>query len=156
MITLSFCLMLLLSGSVHATVYQYLDKDGKITFTNVPINGAQAILFNPHYSPLTQKKKDKTLGSIISPERHAEKYPTRIDASTQQQRDNSRRKILEQELVNERKALAEAERALADGHRRTGETPRNHPKHLNGIRKLQDEVSDRQNNVKALCRELRY
>ncbi|UGA40622.1 DUF4124 domain-containing protein [Chromobacterium haemolyticum] len=49
--------MLLLSASAQATVYKYVDKDGNVTFTNVPIRGAQAIRLNPLSPILANTRK---------------------------------------------------------------------------------------------------
>ncbi|OQS39223.1 DUF4124 domain-containing protein [Chromobacterium haemolyticum] len=155
--TLSLCLILLLSASAHATVYKYVDKDGNVTFTNVPIRGAQAIRLNPLSSYPSQHKKNNVPGNSSGGNGDAKpagSYPS-VDPGTQKQRDNGRRKILEQELANEQKTLSEAEKALADGKAtRNGDETRNYQKYLNRVQKLQDEVTDRQKNVEALRREL--
>ncbi|MBR6877282.1 MAG: hypothetical protein IKN18_04260 [Neisseriaceae bacterium] len=58
---------------------------------------------------------------------------------------NSRRAILEQELNNERNALAQAQKNLADGRV---------SRDVNQIRRLENAVLDRQQNIQALQREL--
>lgn len=58
---------------------------------------------------------------------------------------NSRRAILEQELNNERGALAQAQKKLADGRV---------SRDANLIRRLENAVLDRQQNIQALQREL--
>lgn len=66
-------------------------------------------------------------------------------------RASGRRTILEQELNNERTALASAQKALADG-RVVGATA--DANHQSKIRKLESAVLDRQQNIQALQREL--
>ena len=58
--------------------------------------------------------------------------------------DNTRRAILQQELINERTALAQAQQAL--NRSRTGKG--------GNITELQSAVLDRQNNIQAIQREL--
>lgn len=58
---------------------------------------------------------------------------------------SSRRAILEQELNNERIALSQAQKALADGRI---------SRDANQIRRLESAVLDRQQNIQALQREL--
>ncbi len=62
---------------------------------------------------------------------------------------NSRRSILEQELVNERKALSEAQQSLTSARAAKGGTIDQQQ-----ITQLQGHVLDRQQNIQALQREL--
>lgn len=64
---------------------------------------------------------------------------------------NSRRSILEQELNNERDALAKAQQALAAGRAVNTQST---TEHQNRIRQLENAVLDRQQNIQALQREL--
>lgn len=66
-------------------------------------------------------------------------------------KNSSRRAILEQELNNERNALANAQKALADGRAVSGQSD---AVHQNRIRSLESAVLDRQQNIQALQREL--
>lgn len=65
---------------------------------------------------------------------------------------SGRRTILEQELSNERSALAQAQKALADGRVVVGTAA--DANHQNKIRQLESAVLDRQQNIQALQREL--
>ena len=63
-----------------------------------------------------------------------------------------RRTILEQELANERNALAAAQKALADG--RVVSAGKTDTAHQGRVRQLESAVLDRQQNIQALQREL--
>lgn len=65
---------------------------------------------------------------------------------------SGRRTILEQELDNERNALAQAQKALADGRVVVGAAA--DAKHQSKVRQLESAVLDRQQNIQALQREL--
>lgn len=65
---------------------------------------------------------------------------------------SGRRSILEQELNNERNALAQAQKALADGRVVLGAAA--DANHQNKVRQLESAVLDRQQNIQALQREL--
>lgn len=65
---------------------------------------------------------------------------------------NGRRSILEQELSNERGALAAAQKALAEG--RTVANGKSDNEHQAKVRQLESAVLDRQQNIQALQREL--
>lgn len=101
-LVLLLCLALSGGGPARAdsTVYRYVDRDGTVTFTNLPLPGA--VPFGPAASRTPKRSGD-----------------TRIAPGTQQRRDLTRRQILLQELDNERKALASAQSALK---RRPGRT----------------------------------
>lgn len=77
----------------------------------------------------------------------------RQSVDTTPRRTNSgRRTILEQELNNERTALAQAQKALTDG--RAVNTQTADAGHQTRIRQLESAVLDRQQNIQALQREL--
>jgi len=147
--TLAFCL-LLSSSLAQAEVYKYIDANGNVTFTNVPIKGAKPM----HLAPLStygNNSKGKSSGKVAST---PDGYPS-VDSGTQTKRDEGRRKILENELANEQKALADAQKAYTDGAAtRNGDETRNYQKYLDRVHKQKDAVTERQKNVDALRREL--
>ncbi|MGC0151802.1 DUF4124 domain-containing protein [Chromobacterium vaccinii] len=147
--TLALCLLLACCAAQADTIYKYVDANGNVTYTNVPLRGAQPIKLNPLSSYPSRKN-----GSAPAKPAASGGYPN-VDAGTQKQRDGGRKKILEQELANEAKALDAAKQALADGKAvRLGNEARNYQKYLDRVQKLQDEVTDREKNVDALKREL--
>lgn len=129
-----------------STIYRYVDRDGHVTFTNLPLPGAQAIMVTP-------ANTDGSTGSTPTPRQSKPRSPAAsinvpaIDAGTQRNRDEGRRRILQTELDNEQKALAEARQALAEARRKPG-TP------APQLQRLQDAVTDRERNVGALNQEL--
>lgn len=66
-------------------------------------------------------------------------------------RSSGRRTILEQELNNERTALAAAQQALVSGRAANGQADAAHQAR---VRQLESAVLDRQQNIQALQREL--
>ena len=66
-------------------------------------------------------------------------------------RSSGRRTILEQELNNERTALAAAQQALVSGRAANGQGDAAHQAR---VRQLESAVLDRQQNIQALQREL--
>ncbi|MDO4693138.1 MAG: hypothetical protein Q4A62_00710 [Eikenella sp.] len=70
-------------------------------------------------------------------------------------RNNSgRRMILEQELANERRALADAQKALTESRTLPRGNGAAYAAHQARINSLQSDVLDRQQNIQALQREL--
>lgn len=132
-----------------STIYRYVDKDGHVTFTNMPQPGAQAISITP------VNPDSGTRGSITprsnaprprSPAANNVAVPS-VDAGTQRNRDEGRRRILQTELDNERKALGEARTALSEARRKPGTATAQ-------LQRLQDAVTDRERNIDALNKEL--
>ncbi|MBP4051924.1 DUF4124 domain-containing protein [Chromobacterium violaceum] len=150
--TLALCLLLAGGAAQAATIYKYVDPQGNVTYTNVPLRGAQPIKLNPLSSYPGQRAKSG--GASAGKPAASGGYPS-VDADTQKQRDSGRKKILEQELANEAKALDTAKKALDEGKAvRLGDEARNYQKYLDRVQKLQNEVTDREKNVQALKKEL--
>ena len=78
----------------------------------------------------------------------------RVDPATQKSRDGTRRKILEDELGGEEKALAQAKTELAEQEGIRNGDERNYQKVLDRLQKYKDEVERHQKNVDALKKEL--
>jgi hypothetical protein len=79
----------------------------------------------------------------------------KVDGNTQKKRDESRRKILEQELANEQRLLGEARQELAQAESvREGPEARNYQKYLDRVQPFKDTVSLHEKNIEALQKEL--
>lgn len=136
----------------NAEIYKYVDADGHVTYSSTPIPGGKRIFLEP--LPATVAPPRSRLNA--SPEG----FP-KIDSATQKGRDDTRRKILEDELATEGKLLDEARKNLKDGEEtpeiyktKDGKTYRNVAKYEEKIEKLKKQVELHQNNVDALKTEL--
>ena len=85
----------------------------------------------------------------------------KVDQNTQRQRDDKRRQILEDELASERKALEEAKKNYAEGESnpetfkgKDGKTYRNMAKFEEKMQKLGEQVSQHEQNIQLLEKEL--
>lgn len=140
-----FVLLCLCTGLAQAEeVYKYIDAQGHVTYTNIPTKGAQRIQLTPlssYRQANAGKKREDASGS-------------QIDSGTQKQRDSGRRKILEQELSNEQKALGDAQKALEEGKAVRNGNEHNYQNYLNRIQQLQDNVTAHLKNIAALKQEL--
>lgn len=129
-----------------ATIYKHVDKDGHVTFTNVPMRGARAVLVTPAAdeaaSPPTPRASKPRPASAAAPA-----HIPSVDSGTQRQRDAGRRRILQTELDNEQRALGEARQSLQDAGKKAGATPAQ-------LQRLRDAVTDRERNIAALKQEL--
>lgn len=146
--TLFILLLCSLPPTQASTIYRYVDKDGHVTFTNMPQPGAHAISITP------ANPDGGTRGSITPRSNATRPRPPAanvavpsVDAGTQRNRDEGRRRILQTELDNEQKALSDARTALNEARRKPGTTPAQ-------LQRLQDAVTDRERNIDALNKEL--
>jgi predicted RNase H-like nuclease (RuvC/YqgF family) len=90
----------------------------------------------------------------------SEGFP-RVNSETQNRRDDTRRKILEDELATEQKALEDARVKLKEGQDNpevhkgpNGQTYRDVTKYEEKVTALQEEVSSHEKNLEALKTEL--
>lgn len=105
--------LLLATGSVaHATVYKCVDGNGRVTYTNdsaiarscTPLNTDQAITSIPAPTRKPAARAPASSGSGDFP---------RVSPGAQQERDATRRQVLEKELQTEEQSLAKAREALS-------------------------------------------
>lgn len=144
---LCFCPLL-----AHAEIYKAVDADGHVTYSSTPIKGGKKIILEP----LPTMVPPARARSAASPE----DFP-RVDDATQKGRDDTRRKILQDELNTEEKLLEEARQKLKEGEEnpevyrgQDGRTYRNVAKYEEKVKTLNDQVELHQMNIEALKIEL--
>lgn len=134
---------------VHAEIYKAVDENGHVTYSSTPLKGGKKLILEP-------------LPTMVPPAnvQAPEDFP-RVDNETQRGRDDTRRKILQDELNAEQKLLDEATQNLKDGESKPevfkgqdGRTYRNVAKYDEKIKTLQEQVDLHKNNVEALKTEL--
>jgi len=137
------------SISAQAEIYKSIDKDGHVTYSSEPIKGGKRLNLGP-------------LPTMMPPAKPSAPSPTsfpKVDSKTQQNRDDMRRKILQDELDSEEKLLTEAKRNLEETspevfRGKDGKTYRNITKYEEKTRLLTEEIELHENNVTALKTEL--
>lgn len=143
-----------LPGAAVADICKYVDQDGRVTFSNVPIKNATKVTCFEPLSPVpSAKQKRSNQGPADFP---------KVDAGTQRLRDDARRKILLDELAHEEARLGEVRRALDEGRRLAdqraaavrAQAPARDPGQEIRIKSLQDDVALHERNVEALKKEL--
>jgi hypothetical protein len=136
-------LLLALAAALPAAaeIYKFVDENGRVTYTNIPRKGAVKLDIG---GAETRPK------AVATPAN----FP-KVDSQTQKKRDDLRRQILEDELANEQRALAEAKKALKDGEAtRLPEEATDHQKYLDRVRRLREAVALHERNIAALRKEL--
>ena len=144
-----FALLCICPLLAHADIYKSVDEDGHVTYSSTPLKGGKIIYLQP-------------LSTMVPPAnvQSPNNFP-RVDSETQRGRDDTRRKILQDELNSEEKQLAAAQQNLKDGEANPevfkgadGRTYRNVAKYNEKIKRLNDQVDLHQQNVDALKVEL--
>jgi chromosome segregation ATPase len=143
----------------QAEIYKSVDADGHVTYSSSPIKGSKRIILEP--AATTSSSSSSTSASRQRGEYSSPRDFPRIDGATQRGRDDTRRRILAEELAAEEKLLAEARQSLKEGEAnpevlkgKDGKTYRNVAKYDEKIKTLNDQVDLHQNNVEALKTEL--
>ena len=136
----------------QAEIYKAIDADGHVTYSSTPIKGGKKILLEP-LPTMAPPAHARTANSPID-------FP-KVDGNTQKGRDETRRKILQDELSVEEKLFEEAQVNLKEGEAnpeilkgKDGATHRNVAKYDEKIKSLTEQVDLHQSNIDALKTEL--
>jgi hypothetical protein len=136
--------------SASAEIYKRVDDEGHVTYSSAPIKGGKKLHLEPLPTMAPPPKQNKA----------AENFP-RVNSDTQSRRDDTRRKILEDELATEQKALEMARLKLQEAKDNpevskgpNGQTFRNVAKYEEKVNAAQEEVTNHEKNVAALQTEL--
>ena len=131
---------------LRADMWQCEDPSGSPRFTNIPseAKGCKVLSVSPpNVVSVPASKGGATPGN----------FP-KVDPKTQAQRDNDRRKILENELANEERNLATAKAALIQQESvRTGDE-RNYQRVLDRLEPFEKNVKLHEDNIANLKKEI--
>lgn len=134
----------LLALPAQAEIYKHVDENGRVTYTNQPMKGAKKVDL-PELSTIPGQKSQQANATSSFP---------KVDGKTQKDRDDMRRRILEDELRAEERALSESQAALQEGEATRLGDERNYQKYLDRVQGLKDTVAQHEKNVEAIRREL--
>ncbi len=140
-----------LAAPARGDTFKCIDANGRATYTNMKeeAKGKNCTVVMREISVVPAAPPAR--GAATSPSPAG--FP-KVDAATQKNRDDARRRILEEELNGEEKALAQAKAELTEQEGiRTGDE-RNYQRVLDRLQKYKDEVERHQKNVEALRKEL--
>jgi hypothetical protein len=119
-------------ATAQTTIYKHIDENGRVTYTNRPMKGAIVLELEPlstipglgaqaagaaeKVSAKAPDRPAKPAVAIVTPRgmpaAAAPMTVASVDRETQKSRDDVRRKILQDELAQEEKSLAEVRSAL--------------------------------------------
>lgn len=141
--------VLVLSASpAWADIFKCVDEAGHVTYTNQRSSAKGCALLS----------KDQAVSTVSGP-RSSARQPTpssfpRVDSDVQKQRDNDRRKILEQELATEQTNLEQAKKELADQEAVRSGNEKNYQRVLDRLQPYKDKVALHERNIDALKKEI--
>jgi len=142
----------MLAVPARADTFKCVDAKGRATYTNLKeeAKGKNCTVVMREISVVPATPPARATAANPSPTG----FP-RVDPATQKSRDGARRRILEEELAGEEKALNQAKAELAEQEgMRTGVETRNYQMVLDRLQKYKDEVERHEKNVEALKKEL--
>jgi hypothetical protein len=145
------------TANALADIYECVDQNGNKRFTNIKseAKGCKVLNVGPLNTAPSSPAGPPTLKppARSAPQATPANFP-RVDAQTQHQRDNDRRRILENELANEQKLLDDARKKLAEQESVRLGTERNYQRVLDRLEPFQKEVKRHEDNVANLKREM--
>lgn len=150
LIALPLCLA---SFAAEAVVCKYLDRDGRVIYSDVNVPGAKRLSCLPPLIPAPATEPG-------APRPTAKYDPATAPPAAIETRNGVRRQALEDELAAAQKALAGAKAALAEAeqtpevYRKGGRIYRDVAKYEEKIRRLNEDIAQHEKNIAVLTREL--
>jgi septal ring factor EnvC (AmiA/AmiB activator) len=141
----------LVATSAPAETCKYVDSEGRIIYSNVPIKRARKVTC--FQSPAPPPESPSARGEGPATNANDAGRP-RVEPSTQRRRDEDRRKILEDELAREQKALDDARRALAEQQAERSGDERNYSRVQERLKPFQEAVATHEKNIASIKQEL--
>lgn len=142
----------LAAPAAEADIYKCVSDSGQITYTNAkPANHEKGCSLMTKDQPVSTASSGKRSSAAATPSPSS--FP-KVDNDTQKSRDNDRRKILENELDAEKKALEAAKKELAEQEAVRNGDEKNYQKFLDRVQPYKDTVALHQRNIDSLNKEL--
>lgn len=146
-----------LAQSGGGSTYRCVDASGRSTYTNVQeeMGGKKCTVVSREVSVVPAPPLPQAARKPAAPASPVAGAPAaRVDSQTQRNRDNDRRRILQEELQTAEKLLVTARQKLSEQESVRNGDERNYQRVLDRLKPFQDEVRGAEDNVAALKREL--
>lgn len=148
---LALLVLSLAATSAPAETCKYVDDEGHIIYSNIPIKRARKVTCFQPPAPLPEPPSARGEGPASGAN---DAGRPRVEPSTQRRRDEDRRKILEDELAREQKALDDARRALAEQQAERSGEERNYSRVQERLKPFQEAVATHEKNIASIKQEL--
>jgi hypothetical protein len=151
----AWLLLLVLAGPARADIWECMDESGNKRFTNIKAEskGCKLLVVAPLNTVPAAKAPQAKGAPAPASSKTPDSFP-KVDTETQKQRDNDRRRILDQELANEQKLLDQAKKELADQESQRLGSERNYQRVLERLEPYKKKVKLHEDNIGNLRREL--
>jgi hypothetical protein len=156
------CAALVAASGAHAqahaqaqgTVWKCVETDGRLHYTNIKkeTEGKQCSVVTKEVSVVSPPTPPAAPKSAAA-DKSGAGFP-KVDRDTQKARDESRRRILEDELDAEEKGLVDAKAKLAAQEAVRYGDEKNYQRVLDRLKPYQDAVERHERNIAALKKEL--
>ena len=142
-----------LSNVYASDIYQYIDKNGRMVYTNKAIKGAKKVNLPPlnvYAAPMSKSDVQSNSYTNYNNTTSFSKKPRSFSSGEQ-----ARYKILQDELSRENQALIDAKQALTEGKlMHLGNESKNKEACITRTQALQDAVTEHQKNIEVLAKQL--
>ncbi len=147
---------LLCSPLVRADIFKCVDEAGHVTYTNSKPSGkgCSTLARDQAVSSVPGGGRPAAASAPSSGASSASVGFPRVDSGTQKARDTDRRRILEEELATEQRALDGAQKQLTEQEAVRYGDERNYQKVLDRLQPFKDKVHLHERNIEALKREI--
>ena len=142
-------LLALASSPALAEIFKCTDAQGNITYSNMKVRNCKSL--GGDYG-----RSSGGGGSAAAPSPASAAGFPRVDPGQQKARDDDRKRILEQELATEQKALDQARRELSEQEAIRGGDERNYQKVLDRLQPFKDRVALHERNIEAIKKEMSH
>jgi hypothetical protein len=151
--------VMLAAPAARADIFKCVEEGGHVTYTNTKASGKGC-------SVLSRDQPISSMPAASTPRPSGAAAPAgngaaagasgfpRIEPGTQKTRDNDRRRILEEELATEQRALDDAKKELAEQEGQRSGDERNYQRVLDRLQPYKDRVQLHERNIDALHREI--
>jgi hypothetical protein len=141
----------------QTVVYKCVDQNGRVEFTDTNKAGCKVLdlpgfIAGPAPAPRTRPPVTRQ-GGAAAPTVSPANFP-RVDSAQQRARDDDRREILNDELRNEEKKLADLKRDFNNGEPERQGNERNYAKYQERVAQMRDNIGRAERNIEALRREI--
>jgi type IV secretory pathway VirB10-like protein len=142
---------LLAAAPALAETCKYVDSEGRIIYSNVPVKRARKVTCFQAPAPPPEPSSARP---AVPPTSATNTERPRVEPGTQRRRDQDRRTILEDELAREQKALDDARKTLAQQETLRAGDERNYSRVQERLQPFQEAVATHEKNIASIQREL--
>jgi hypothetical protein len=143
------------AAQAQTVVYKCVDDSGRVEFTDTSRRGCKVLDLPGFVATAPARKVPATRqgGQAVSAAASPAAFP-RVDSAQQRARDDDRREILNDELRNEEKKLADLKRDFNNGEPERVGGEKNYAKYQARVAQMRDDIGRSERNIEALKREL--